>query len=72
MIQVAKERGMPGIRWIVMSWNKEARNFYEQVAPTELVPTLFQKQAVNLTESDGWMVYRLTGDAMERLATIDS
>uniref|UniRef100_A0A1I7RK02 N-acetyltransferase domain-containing protein n=1 Tax=Bursaphelenchus xylophilus TaxID=6326 RepID=A0A1I7RK02_BURXY len=53
----ASEKKMPRINWTVLDWNTNARNFYHKIG------------AVNLTEKEGWLGYRLTSDGIKALAT---
>jgi GNAT superfamily N-acetyltransferase len=50
---LAVERGCGRLEWAVLDWNEPAIRFYE---------------ALGATPMDEWTVYRLTGDALERLA----
>jgi GNAT superfamily N-acetyltransferase len=51
---LAVERGCGRLEWAVLDWNEPAIRFYEELGATPM---------------DEWTVYRLTGDALERLAT---
>ena len=53
LAQLARERDCPRLDWAVLDWNEPAIRFYESL---EAKP------------QDQWTVYRLTGDALERLA----
>ena len=50
---LAAERGCGRVEWAVLNWNKPAIDFYESIG------------AVPMNE---WTVYRLTGDALRKLA----
>jgi len=50
---IARERNCGRVEWAVLNWNKPAIDFYESIG------------AVPMTE---WTVYRLTGEALEKLA----
>jgi GNAT superfamily N-acetyltransferase len=52
---LCQERGCGRLEWSVLDWNADAIRFYERLGAR---PTA------------GWTVYRLTGPALERLATI--
>jgi GNAT superfamily N-acetyltransferase len=47
------ERGGGRLEWVVLDWNEPAIEFYNSLGAIEL---------------DDWLVYRLTGDALTRLA----
>lgn len=51
--QLAVERGCARVEWSVLNWNTPAIAFYQSLGARPL---------------DEWTVYRLTGDALERLA----
>jgi GNAT superfamily N-acetyltransferase len=51
--RLAVERGCARFEWAVLNWNEPAIGFYEQLGARP--------------QSD-WTVYRLTGDALQRLA----
>ena len=51
---LARERGCARFEWAVLDWNEPAIKFYK---------TLGAKP------SEGWTLYRMTGDALERLAS---
>ena len=53
LARVARERGCGRLQWSVLDWNAPAIGFYERLG------------AVPLKE---WTVYRVTGEALERLA----
>jgi GNAT superfamily N-acetyltransferase len=60
LIYVAKlavERGCGRFEWAVLDWNTPAIDFYRSLG------------AVPLSD---WTLYRLTGDALDRLATLSS
>lgn len=50
---LAVERGCGRFEWSVLDWNEQAIEFYWQLGAEAM---------------DGWTVYRVTGDALERLA----
>ena len=47
------ERGCGRFEWSVLDWNEPAIRFYVGLGARPM---------------DGWTVYRMTGDALERLA----
>ena len=49
----ARERGCGRVDWEVLDWNQPAIKFYQKLGANPM---------------DGWTKYRLTGDALERLA----
>jgi GNAT superfamily N-acetyltransferase len=51
---VAKERGYGRVEWAVLDWNQPAIDFYRSLGATVM---------------DDWRICRLTGDALDRLAT---
>jgi len=53
LARLAVERGCGRFEWAVLDWNGAARDFYESLG-AKANPT--------------WVSYRLTGDALERLA----
>jgi GNAT superfamily N-acetyltransferase len=53
---IALERGCGRFEWAVLDWNKDAIGFYE---------------ALGARPMNDWTVYRLTGDALQRLAESD-
>lgn len=50
---IAVERGANAVQWEVLDWNEPAIGFYRELGATPL---------------DDWTVYRLTGDALARVA----
>jgi GNAT superfamily N-acetyltransferase len=50
---LAKERGCGRLEWAVLDWNEPAISFYKRIGASPV---------------SGWMVYRLTGEALEELA----
>jgi GNAT superfamily N-acetyltransferase len=54
LAKVAVERGCGRFEWAVLDWNAPARRFYE---------------SLGARASAGWINYRITGEAMRRLAT---
>ncbi len=50
---LAKARGYPRMEWSVLDWNEPAIGFYENLGAERL---------------EGWYIYRLSGDALKRLA----
>ena len=54
---VAIERGCGRVEWSVLDWNERAIGFYRCLGARPL---------------DDWTMYRLTGDALSRLASVDS
>lgn len=56
LARLARERDCARFEWSVLDWNESAIRFYEKLGA---VP------------SEGWTIYRLTGDALERLADGD-
>jgi GNAT superfamily N-acetyltransferase len=53
LASVAVERGCGRMEWVVLDWNELAIGFYRGLGAEPL---------------DGWHVFRLTGDALTRLA----
>ena len=53
LARVAGERGCGRLEWSVLDWNETAIGFYRRLGARA---------------NDGWTVYRLDGDALERLA----
>ena len=49
---LAKSRGYPRMEWSVLDWNEPAIGFYEKLGAERI---------------DGWLTYRLSGEALERL-----
>jgi GNAT superfamily N-acetyltransferase len=53
--QVARERNCGLLEWRALDWNEPALAFYRSLGAVPL---------------DGWTVYRVTGDAMDRVADL--
>jgi len=53
LAQIAVERGGGRFEWSVLDWNVDAIRFYERLGAKAM---------------DGWTTYRVTGEALERLA----
>ena len=53
LARLALERGCGRFEWAVLDWNRPARDFYE---------------ALGAEANPAWVNYRLTGEALERLA----
>lgn len=53
LARVAKERGCARLNWAVLDWNQPAIEFYRRLGATPL---------------EDWTVFRLSGDALDRLA----
>ena len=53
LARVARQRGCGRLEWSVLDWNEPAIGFYRRLGARA---------------NDGWTVYRLDGDALERLA----
>jgi RimJ/RimL family protein N-acetyltransferase len=53
---LAQSRGYPRMEWSVLDWNEPAIGFYENLGAERL---------------EGWYIYRLSGDALERLKPTD-
>ena len=53
LAQLAKQSGCWRIEWAVLHWNKSAIGFYEKLGAVAM---------------DEWAVYRLSGDALSKLA----
>ncbi len=49
---IARERGCGRFEWAVLDWNRKAIDFYESLGAQAL---------------DDWTIYRVTGDALERM-----
>lgn len=54
--KLAKERGLGRVEWSVLNWNEPAIRFYRSLGATPM---------------DEWTVYRLSGEALEALASRD-
>lgn len=50
---VAKERGCGRVEWAVLDWNEPSIQFYRSLGATSL---------------DDWKIFRLTGEALDKLA----
>ena len=57
VVRVAAERGCDRLTWSVLDWNEPAIRFYRSLGARSM---------------DDWTVYRLTGDALARLASEDA
>ena len=55
--RVALERGCGRFEWAVLDWNRPARDFYE---------------TLGARANPEWVIYRLTGAALEKFAAADS
>lgn len=55
LARIAVERGCGRIEWSVLDWNETAIRFYRSISARAM---------------DEWTVYRLTGDAITRLADL--
>lgn len=53
--RIAHERGCGRFEWAVLDWNTPAQAFYQSLGAVPL---------------DDWTIYRVTGDALARLATL--
>ncbi len=53
LARLAKERGCGRVEWAVLNWNTPSIDFYRTLGATPL---------------DDWIVFRLTGDALETLS----
>jgi GNAT superfamily N-acetyltransferase len=53
LARLAVERGCGRLEWSVLDWNQEAISFYERLGATAM---------------SEWTTYRLTGEALDRLA----
>ena len=49
---LAQSRGYPRMEWSVLDWNEPAIGFYENLGATRV---------------EGWLTYRLSGEALKRL-----
>jgi len=54
--EVAVAKKCTQMDWVCLCWNKPSIEFYKS------------KGAVNITDKDGWNLYRLTGDSLKQLA----
>jgi GNAT superfamily N-acetyltransferase len=55
LARIAVERGCGRIEWSVLDWNEPALRFYRSISARAM---------------DEWTVYRLTGDAITKLANL--
>jgi len=55
LARLAKERGCARFEWSVLDWNEPSIRFYRSLGAVSL---------------DGWTVFRMTGEALDRLAGI--
>lgn len=53
LAEIALERGLGRMEWAVLDWNKPSIDFYE---------------SLDAKAMDEWIVYRLSGDALEKMA----
>jgi len=53
---IARERGCGRMEWAVLDWNRRAVDFY---------------RALGATPQDDWTIFRLSGEALERVAQPD-
>ncbi len=53
LAKIAKERGCARLNWAVLDWNQPAIDFYEKLGAVA---------------QDDWTVFRLSGEALDRLA----
>jgi GNAT superfamily N-acetyltransferase len=53
LARIAKERGCARMEWAVLDWNDLAIGFYQRIGARRL---------------DDWRIFRLTGEALDRLA----
>jgi GNAT superfamily N-acetyltransferase len=54
LAQICVERGYPRFSWWVLDWNKPSIDFYESLGAKAM---------------DGWTVFRVSGDALTKLAS---
>lgn len=54
LASIARKRGLARLEWWVLDWNKPAIDFYDSLGAEAM---------------DDWTVYRLSGDALARLAS---
>ncbi|MEE3245895.1 MAG: N-acetyltransferase, partial [Chloroflexota bacterium] len=54
--KLARSRGYLRMEWSVLDWNEPAIGFYENLGARRL---------------NGWSIYQLAGEALERLAPTD-
>jgi GNAT superfamily N-acetyltransferase len=55
LARLAVERGCGRLEWAVLNWNEPALRFY---------------RSLRAVPKDEWTIYRLTGEPLERLATV--
>lgn len=55
LAKLAVERGCARVEWAVLNWNEPSINFYK---------------AIGAVPMDEWTTYRLTGEAMQRMAAL--
>ena len=53
LARLARERGCGRLEWSVLDWNESAIGFYEGIGAAPV---------------SGWIIYRVTGEALEELA----
>lgn len=53
LAQICRERGFPRLEWWVLDWNESSIGFY---------------RSLGAVAQDEWTVYRMTGEALHRLA----
>lgn len=56
LARIARERNCGRLEWWVLDWNEPAIDFYKKIGAQAM---------------DAWTVFRVTGDALERLADQD-
>ena len=56
LARLARERGCGRLEWAVLDWNEPAMKFY---------------RALGAKPNDDWTIFRLTGDALEKLGAGD-
>lgn len=54
LAKLAKERNCGRLEWCVLDWNETAINFYKKIGATSM---------------DEWTVFRVTGEALDKLAS---
>ena len=57
LAEIARERDCGRLEWWVLDWNKRAAEFYRRLGAEAM---------------DDWLVYRLSGDALDQLAATSS
>lgn len=55
LVRIANERGCGRMEWVCLNWNKPSIEFYRSMGAMSL---------------DEWTTYRLTSDAMKKLASL--